>query len=101
MLQHERTALAWERTAIATIVVGALLARLATEVHPALAALGIAYLFIGSGQLVWAGYHYDQLHGPLRRGESPVHPRSVRLVGQTTVALTGTSTVIAALAAAL
>ena len=101
MLQHERTALAWERTAIATIVAGALLARLAIEVHPALAAVGIGYLLIGAGLLVWAGHHYDQLHGPLRRGESPVHPRSVRLVGRTTVALTGTSAGIAVLATTL
>ena len=31
MLQHERTALAWERTAIATMVAGILLARVAAR----------------------------------------------------------------------
>lgn len=99
MLQHERTALAWERTAVAMIVAGALLARVAVEVHPALAAVGIAHLLVGAGLLVWAGYHYDELHGPLRRGESPIRPRSVRLVGRTTVLLTGTATAVALLAA--
>lgn len=101
MFQHERTALAWERTAISTIVAGALLARVAARVHPALALVGIAHLLVGAGLLVWAGYHYEQLHGPLRRGESPVHPTSVRFVGQSTIALTGSAAVIAFLAIVL
>jgi uncharacterized membrane protein YidH (DUF202 family) len=99
MLQHERTALAWERTAIAAIVAGALLARHAVDVHVALAAVGIAQLASGAALLVWAGYHYDALHAPLRSGQSPVHPRSARLMGITTIVFTGAATVIAILVA--
>ena len=40
MLQHERTALAWERTAISTIVAGAFLTRYVVSVHRALAVVG-------------------------------------------------------------
>ena len=98
MFQHERTALAWERTAISTIVAGAFLTRYAVSVHRALAVVGIAHLLVGASLLIWAGHHYEQLHGPLRRGESPIHPGSVRLVGRTTVALTGSATTIALLA---
>lgn len=95
MLQHERTALAWERTAIATIVAGALLARHAAELHPALAVIGIGQLLAGAALLIWAGRHYDDLHAPLRRGESPLHPTAARLVGGLTVLFTGTATVVA------
>jgi len=101
MLQHERTALAWERTAIATIVAGALLARHAVSVHEGLAAVGIAQLISGAVLLVWAGYHYDTLHAPLRNGISPVHPTSARIVGITTIIFTGSATLIAILAAVL
>ena len=42
-LQHERTALAWERTAIAAMVAGVLLGRYASEaLHPTFAVVGIA-----------------------------------------------------------
>lgn len=95
MLQHERTALAWERTAIATIVAGALFARHAATIHISLAALGLAQLLSGGALLIWTGRHYDELHLPLRRGQSPVHPAAVRLVGLTTVAFTGAATVVA------
>ena len=101
MFQHERTALAWERTAISTIVAGALLSRAAVQVHPALALIGIGHLLTGASLLLWTGHHYDQLHGPLRNGESPVHPRSARLVGQSTILLTGSATAIAILSTLL
>lgn len=95
MLQHERTALAWERTAIATIVSGTLLARQAVEVHPVLAAVGIIQVAIGAGLMVWTGARYEALHAPLRRGESPVHPAAARLVGLSTIAATGIATLVA------
>jgi uncharacterized membrane protein YidH (DUF202 family) len=94
MLQHERTALAWERTAIATIVAGVLLARQAATVHIALAGLGIAQLLMGGLLLIWTGRHYEDLHQPLRAGESPVHPTAARIVGLSTVVFTGAATAV-------
>lgn len=81
-LQHERTALAWERTAIAMMVAGALMARWAAEdAAPLFGVLGIAQVAFGGALLAWTGRHYDDLHGPLRAGVSPVHPGAVRVVG--------------------
>lgn len=89
-LQHERTALAWERTAIAAMVAGVLLARYAADtVHYTIAGFGIAQVVVGAVILVWAGRHYDDLHGPLREGDSPVHPNAARVVGLATVVFTG------------
>ena len=95
MLQHERTSLAWERTAIATMVAGLLLARHAAELHAALGVIGVAQVALGSAILIWTGRHYDDLHGPLREGLSPVHPSGARLIGAMTTAFSGTATVIA------
>ncbi|MEM9036892.1 MAG: DUF202 domain-containing protein [Actinomycetota bacterium] len=89
-LQHERTALAWERTAFSMMVAGAILARYAASVsHPTWALVGLAQVAIGGGVMVWAGWHYDELHGPLRAGNPVVHPTAARLVGLTTVGFTG------------
>jgi uncharacterized membrane protein YidH (DUF202 family) len=99
-LQHERTALAWERTAIAGMVAGVLLARYtATELHPLVSAFGVLQVIVGSGVLVWAARHYDDLHGPLRKGQSPVHPLAARVVGLGAVAFSGIATVIAVIIA--
>lgn len=95
-LQHERTALAWERTAIAGMVAGVLLARYsATSLHPVVAVLGVLQVVVGSGVLVWAARHYDDLHGPLREGQSPIHPLAAKVVGLGAVVFTGVATVIA------
>lgn len=89
-LQHERTALAWERTAIAAMVAGVLFARYAAEnLHYTVAIIGIAQVVVGAIILLWAGRHYDDLHGPLREGESPVHPTAARIVGLATVVFAG------------
>lgn len=89
-LQHERTALAWERTAFSMMVAGAILARYAASVsHPGWALVGLAQVAVGGALIVWAGWHYEELHGPLRAGTSVVHPGAARLVGVTTVAFTG------------
>ncbi len=95
MLQHERTALAWERTAIATMVSGVLLARHASDVNVILAVLGVAQVLVGAGLLIWTGLRYEQLHAPLRRGDSPVHPAAARVVGLTTVVFTAAAMVVA------
>ena len=95
-LQHERTALAWERTAIASMVAGVLLARYsAEELHVAVAAIGILQVVLGALLLIWAGVHYDDLHGPLRAGDSPLHPLAARLVGFATVCFSGAALIVA------
>ncbi len=89
-LQHERTALAWERSAIASMVAGVLLARYAAQtVHYVIASVGVAWVVVGSAILVWSGRHYDDLHGPLRAGQSPVHPTAARILGIGTIVFTG------------
>lgn len=95
-LQHERTALAWERTAIATMVAGVILARYAAGAsHPGLAVVGLLQVAAGAVILVWAGWHYDELHGPLRRGVGVVHPTAARFVGLSTVAFSGLALMVA------
>ncbi len=93
-MQQERTALAWERTAIAMIVAGLLLARAGAGLGTAFAAPGAAQVVLGAGLLVWAGRHYDDLHRPLRTGESPVHPSAARVVGISTTIFSATALVI-------
>ncbi|NNE12492.1 MAG: DUF202 domain-containing protein [Ilumatobacter sp.] len=99
-LQHERTALAWERTAIASMVAGVLVGRYAAEsLHVVFAFVGLAQVGMGAAVLVWTGRHYDDLHGPLRQGESPIHPLAARVVGLGTVGFSGAALVIAIAAA--
>ncbi|MFK8024304.1 MAG: DUF202 domain-containing protein [Ilumatobacter sp.] len=96
-LQHERTALAWERTAVSGMAMGVILARyVAVELHPALAVVGVAQVVASALLLVWAARHYDDLHGPLRSGESPVHPGAARIVGFGTVVFTGAALILTA-----
>jgi uncharacterized membrane protein YidH (DUF202 family) len=95
-LQHERTALAWERTAISTIVAGVLLARYAAaSLHVAFAAFGLAQVVFGAGLLIWTGRRYNDLHGPLQAGVNPAHPRATRLVGIATVGFIGAAVLLA------
>lgn len=95
-LQHERTALAWERTAIASMVAGVLMARYASEsLHFTFAFIGLAEVVAGAGLLLWSAKHYDDLHGPLRAGESPIHPTAARVVGVGAVFFTGAALVLA------
>lgn len=95
MLQHERTALAWERTAVAMMVSGTLLARHSTNTHVVMAVAGIVQVALGAGLLLWTGVEYEHLHAPLRRGENPAHPGIVHFVGLATTAFTAFATVIA------
>jgi len=95
LLQHERTALAWERTAIASMVAGLLFVRVSTDWHLALTVIGFAQVIVGAAILVWAGYHYDELHGPLRAGQSPISPNATVVVGTATTAFTGLATITA------
>jgi len=95
-LQHERTALAWERTAIASMVAGVLMARYASQtIHFTFALVGLAQVVVGAAVLLWSARHYDDLHGPLRDGESPVHPTAATVVGLGAVCFTGAALVLA------
>jgi uncharacterized membrane protein YidH (DUF202 family) len=95
-LQHERTSLAWERTAISTMVAGLVLSRFAaTESFWLLAPAGMVQVVFGSALLVWSGAHYEDLHGPLRSGSDVVHPSAVRWVGRATIAGSGAGLVAA------
>jgi uncharacterized membrane protein YidH (DUF202 family) len=95
-LQHERTSLAWERTAISMMVAGLVLSRFAaTEAFWLLAAAGMAQVVFGAAVLVWSGAHYEELHGALRRGTDVVHPLAARLIGVVTIAGTGAGLVAA------
>ena len=95
-LQHERTALAWERTAIASMVAGVLMARyVAAEIYLSVAAVGVAQVVFGAVLLVWSAAHYEDLHGPLRAGDSPIHPVAARVVGVGAMLSTGAGFVLA------
>jgi uncharacterized membrane protein YidH (DUF202 family) len=89
-LQHERTALAWERTAVATMVAGVILGRFAA-IHEywAFAALGLLQTAFGGGLLVWAAAHSENPHGVLQAGDDVVHPVAARVVGTVTVVTVG------------
>ena len=95
-LPHERTALAWERTAISIMVAGILLARFtARDGHVALSVCGLALTVFGGAVIVWAGAHYEALHGQLRDGDPIVHPSAARAVGIVTVIACGSAFVFA------
>jgi uncharacterized membrane protein YidH (DUF202 family) len=99
-LQHERTSLAWERTAISMMVAGLVLSRFAaTESFWLLAAGGMGQVVFGAALLVWSGSHYEELHGVLRSGTDVVHPSAARWVGLATIAGTGTGLVAAVVVA--
>jgi uncharacterized membrane protein YidH (DUF202 family) len=94
-VQHERTALAWERTGLAAILAGAGLARVAsTHFHYVLGTIGAVWVAIGGLVLFWSSWRYEALHGPLRAGDSPVHPSMARFVGVTTIGFIGFSLVL-------
>lgn len=101
-LQHERTALAWERTAIAMMVAGLVLARAgAVQDRWVFAGAGLVQTVAGGAVLVWAGAHYDDLHGPLRRGDDVVHPLATRLVGVSAMVASGLGLALAVLEVAV
>lgn len=95
-LQHERTSLAWERTAIAIMVSGMLLARYAAQdTFAGLAVVGLLQTVFGAAVLVWSGRRYDDLHGPLHRGANISQATALRWIGFTTIAFAGTALALA------
>lgn len=89
-LQQERTALAWERTAISMMVAGVLLAHFAArEGYLVIAVAGIAQTILGGALLMWTTHHYIGNQIPIEAGEDIVHPGAARLVGLGTVVFSG------------
>lgn len=86
-LQHERTALAWDRTALALMVVGALVIRSVRELGWLWGLPGYLTVAIG-GVVLWLGSrHGRRQQADLRAGASPVRPRLVLLVGVVAVGI--------------
>ncbi|NOX29776.1 MAG: DUF202 domain-containing protein [Actinobacteria bacterium] len=89
-LQHERTALAWERTAISMMVMGVLVTRFASQEQVWLIAVaGLIQTIVAAAFLVWTGQHYEDLHGRLTDGTNIISPTATRIVGVITVVFIG------------
>lgn len=86
-LQHERTALAWDRTALSLLVVGALVVRSVREHGPLWALPGYLTLAVG-GAVLWLGTRQRRRRErELRAGVSPVRVGLVRLTGVAAVGI--------------
>ena len=92
-MQQERTAMAWERTAFNQIIVGAAIGRVgmthqgSDSVMVLATGVGLLAVVIGVGMLYWSVIRYENLHGTLRAGEAPVHPRAAAVAGSMAVTL--------------
>lgn len=81
-LQHERTALAWERTAISMMVAGLVLDRYAAAEHGLLlGSVGIVETVAGAALLLWASRNDELLHNPDRPASAVPQVRLTRAVG--------------------
>ena len=88
-LQHERTALAWERSAVALMFAGGLVFNYARETKVVWAeVLGLIVLAGGAAILLWAGKRYESLHSALRAGSNITHPAMLKTVALLSAILT-------------
>lgn len=88
-LQHERTALAWERTAIAMMVAGVALSRVAAiDAHWVLSFGGVAEVVCGALLLGWAGRNIDHISAKTTPEVVPQIAMS-RLVGVAVIIFSG------------
>lgn len=95
-LQHERTGLAWERTAIAMMVSGIALARFTEQLSwPPLASLGLIQAAVGSAVLIWSAHRGEDRLGPDDVRSDVVHPRAAGLAGGFSVAFCAIALAIA------
>ena len=80
--QQERTALAWDRTGVALMVVGALYLRGGQPpYHHVRHWPGLAVLILGAGLIVAAYRRYEGQHGALREGRPVLSGELVILTG--------------------
>jgi uncharacterized membrane protein YidH (DUF202 family) len=94
-VQHERTALAWERTAVAQMVGGALLFNHAINANATWAEiLGLLVAATGAITLLWSARRYEDLHGTLRSGTDVTHGAMLRTVTWVTVTLSAASVLL-------
>ena len=86
-LQQERTALAWDRTAVAMIVGGALFVRAGQPpYHEVRHAPGLVAIVFGATLIVLASRRYDAMRRRLDAGHAATSPRLVLATGLFTVA---------------
>ncbi len=92
--------MAWERTAFNQIIVGAAIGRVGLTHQGNLpvvvlaTGIGLTAVVIGVGMLYWSVIRYENLHGTLRAGESPVHPRAAAVAGLMAVTLSSLALVL-------
>ncbi len=93
--QHERTALAWERTAIAQMVGGGLLFNHAINSSAVWAEIaGLLIAAAGAVTLLWSERRYVDLHRALRSGTDVTHVVMLRTVTWVTVTLSAGSVLL-------
>jgi uncharacterized membrane protein YidH (DUF202 family) len=91
-LQHERTTLAWERTAFSLMGAGVVLGRFAAVNELVLAeVIALPLVVLGAVLLVWAGAFYERRAEHIAASHDVAHPGAARLVGTVAVAATGAS----------
>lgn len=85
---HERTGLAWQRTAIASMVAGVAFTRVLTaESHPALGLVGIVWVLASGSLLAWASSNDAMLRDPHRPAVAVPQVALTRVVGLLTTVL--------------
>lgn len=93
---HERTGLAWQRTAIAAMVAGVAFTRVVTTQGPAVLGLaGIVWVLGGGMLLNWAASNDSLLRDPQRPAAAVPQVALTRVVGLSTTALALLSLVVA------
>ena len=82
---------------VGVALLGVLLARAGSKGgHWEIALAGLAQTVVGSAVLIWAGFNYRRLHGPIEQGgDGVVHPGAARTVGWITIVFTAVSLAVA------
>ena len=94
-LQPERTALAWERTAIAMMVAGVIFVRQAAiNSYSVVGLVGMLQTLLGAALLVWAGLNYEDLGHQLREETSVTRHTATSLLGLATLVFIGASLIL-------
>lgn len=85
-LQHERTTLSWDRTAVAMIVAGAVFLHAGNgPLHSPRHIPGALAIVFGAVLLAHAYRRYERLRGSVPTGANSAAPWLLRLVGVTTL----------------